>query len=180
MNNEPLKPIRIAGYVSQVAAIVLLLGQFGSGWFAFANTFSSRLFVILMFVLASFGNFFLVYEPEKVGYAIKVGLITLAFLLAIGLIFGSIGLLDASDPTVYENNGLYFALDSLTTGVLEIGFVVQTIARLIPTAILLLGIITIYVSDSGDELQSGIIEIVISIGIIVLFYFFGNQFGFTI
>lgn len=174
----------ISGLLLVLIPWALILAQMaGLGWLSFANLSSARYFVLSMMVLSSIGAGLMVNG----NYNKTITWIVVALLgqLSVFLIGGYLGMLDTSikNPEFqYDQNGLYFVLDSISgfaSTVVGLSGIVSIVVKSLPFFILAWGCIGIMVSDGPDEYMTIIIETMICVGIIAVFYLLGNWIGFT-
>jgi len=170
-------------YTLQLGAIILLVMQvLGVGLFDLANIATGRIYIILLMVMGSFGSALLNNTIEK---AIITGIGSFLTQFLIVVAFGNVAVLDAmqnNEGFMWSESRAYFMLDGLSglsEQVAGVSGIVNLVAQLVPTAVLVWGIIGILLSDSPDEMTTPIIEIIISIGVLALYYGLGNWLGFA-
>lgn len=173
----------IAGLCLILIPWMLILAQMsGLAWLTFANSTTARYFVVSMMVLSAVGTGFMVNGASK-----RIIWIIVALLAQLGvfLMMGYLGLLDAQANIAdfaYSENGFYYSLDAMggfTGAVMGLSGIVSIVAKAIPLAVLVWGIIGIMLSDSPDEATTPLIETGIVIGVLAVFYLIGNWIGFV-
>lgn len=163
--------------------LFMILLQYKYSFIPWANTWSARIFVIAMLILIAIGQGLI--RESRVNQ-IKIGLLTFALeiigLLAIGGFGVTQNALNGVD--FVGASGYWIAFDTLSTPftskALEFKIIVETILRLIPSLVLMMGIISVWSNDGPDEMQSALIETGISLVIMLAFGFVGNLIGFTL
>lgn len=116
---------------------------------------------------------------------VKQGLLMFVVLNVAMLIFGGFSAINdaVNGTTITEGSGIYMAYDVLTTPftskALEFKIIVQTLVGTLPAIILLFSVVSIWTGDSPDEQQAALIEFVLVLGVVLVFSFFGNLFGFA-
>lgn len=165
------------------AGLLMILLQFKYSFIPWANTWSARFFIIGMAVIIAIGQGFI---RENLGDQIKIALLTFA-LEIVGLVaIGGFGVTQNALNGVdfIGSSGYWIAFDTLSTPftskALEFKIIVETILKLIPSIVLLVGIISTWTASDPDELQSALIETILSLGIMLAFGFVGNLIGFTL
>lgn len=169
----------VLGYLAILAPWIILLTQAQWNWLEFANVQSARYFGIGMVVLATIGVMAL---TSGIGNQVKFGMI--ALITQFGLLFlgGNFGIVDAVSPDYVSGQGIWYSLDGLSGLSSAIGAmegVVGIVAKAIPFFVLIVGVTGILVADSPDEYMTPVIETVIAVAILCLFYGLGNWIGFV-
>jgi len=168
----------ILSFALQIVAIILLTGQFVYRWLAFANVESSRFYVIMLLIIAAIGT---MLHSKQVSKGVVIGVITLIIEILGILIVGGVGMYDAGSQITLDGS-LYATLDVISGGNAVIGVLsglVGVVINLIPYTVLMMGIIGILLSDNPDEMQTPIIEFAVSLGLMAVFYLFGNWLNFS-
>lgn len=168
----------LAGFLLQILAIILLVGQAEYGWINVANTFTGRVIIWGIFVMGSVGSGLLT-DMKK---GVIIGLVSFCSQSVMVMLFGQIGIMDASvTPSVYSGSGMNFALDGLSgivSTITVMNDVVDLILRIVPTIVIIGGIVGILLSTDNDEMQAPIIETVVSIVLLAVYYGLGSFIGF--
>ena len=163
--------------------LFMILFQYKYSFIPWANTWSARIFVIAMCLLIAIGQGLIRDSREN---QIKIGLLTFALELIGLLAIGGFGVTQnaLSGVDFVGSSGYWISFDTLSTPftskALEFKIIVETILKLIPSVVLLVGIISTWTASDPDELQSALIETVLSLFIMLAFGFVGNLIGFTL
>lgn len=148
--------------------LALLLMQQSVGLFPFReNTLDATIFTVIMGVLMVAGYAYQERNPRD-----RMKKIIITSILFIGLPFivgGMFALNDAvQGTTISGDKGYIFALDTIGSSVSDWTIIIQFIVGIIPAAVVVTGIIFIYMADTPDEYQTAIIETLLAIGMMVL------------
>jgi hypothetical protein len=176
----------ILGYLLALGPWGIMLSQASLNWIEFANPESARYFGFGMILLSAVGVGLLAGGGWM--HSVKYFMLALIFQLIIFLIGGSFGLLDAAsqseaimDSYALGSGGMWYALDGLSglaTAVGALEGIVGIIAKIVPVAVIIWGIIGILTADSPDEYTSPLIETGIGIVMLAVFYGIGSLVGF--
>jgi len=132
-----------------------------------AGTPDSAIFSILMGLAICTG--FAIIEKGPRGM-FRNFIISAALLLGLPLIIS--GLIAGNDvangTTLSEGKGWFFTMDVIGSQVTEWSWLIQTIVGIIPAAVIVVGIVMIYLSDNPDEMETPIIETMVVVVIIVI------------
>jgi len=158
----------LASVLLVTVPIILLIWQQLTGIFPLRDgTSDAAIFSILMGACICIGFAINEHSPRLMfrnALIGAVGLIGVPMIIS-GIIAGN----DVAQGTnLAEGQGWFFALDVISSPVVEWSFIIQTITALIPIAVIIIGIVMIYLSDSPDEMQTPVIETLVVVGIIVL------------
>jgi hypothetical protein len=165
-----------------VFGMVMLFAQLLWQMFSFPNVWSQRIFIVLCLATISLG---LGWIKTDMGSRLQYALISFCILNIALIMFGGAGMInDATNgTTITEGSGVWMAFDTLSTPftskAIEFKIIVQVLIGTVPTLILVFSIISIIMADTPDETQNAILEFIIILGVIILFSFFGNLFGFA-
>lgn len=176
------KKIGISLLLTWIGLFMILL-QYKYSFIPWANLWSARIFIIGMLIVIAIGQ---AYLKNSWADRIKYGLLTFAIeiigLLAIGGFGVTQNALNGVD--FVGSSGYWIAFDTLSTPftskALEFKIIVETILKLIPSVVLLMGILSTWTASDPDEMQTAIIETVISLVLMLAFGFVGNLIGFTL
>lgn len=132
-----------------------------------ADTPDSAIFSILMGLAICSGFAIIEKSPRGMfrNFIVSAALLLGIPLLVSGLVAGNDA---ANGTTIAEGKGWWFTMDVIGSQVAEWSWLIQTIVGLIPAAVIVVGIIMIYLSDNPDEMQTPIIETIVVIGLIVV------------
>ena len=155
-----------------------ILYQANVGLFTPADHNTARWFTFLMILISAIGSGIDVKPTSRKATYI---FISLGLQLGVFLVFGSIGVLDATTTSYQASEGFLYSLDALggfSSAVAGLDGIVGIIAKVLPLVVLIVGEIGIMLSDTPDELQTPLLETGISIALLAVFYGVGNLVGY--
>lgn len=163
--------------------LFMILFQYKYSFIPWANTWSARIFILAMLAVISIGQAVIRNARSD---QIKFGLLTFALGVIALLAIGGFGVTQNALTGVdfVGTSGYWIAFDTLSTPftskALEFKIIVETILKLVPSIVLLVGILMTWTASDPDELQTALIETFLSLGIMLAFGFVGNLIGFTL
>lgn len=120
-----------------------------------------------MVLLIAFGFTLQAKTPRR---QLQVFVLSIVGLFAIPFIIS--GILSSNDAlqgtNITQGRGFWFALDALSSQVLEWTTIIQLVVGLVPVVVVIIGVVMIFVADSVDEYAVALAEIGISIAIMVI------------
>jgi hypothetical protein len=175
----------ITSVLLTVLGVVLLQSEYLYAYISWANAWSARLFVIGCTIIIGLGVGLIRTEMSA---RIKVGTLTTILLNVALLAIGGFGITnDAVNGTaITTGSGIYVAYDTLsaistiyTSKAAEFAIIVNTIAALVPTIVLIVIVVQIFGADDANRA-----DVMITCGLILAvllgFGFLGRTIGFPL
>lgn len=97
-------------------------------------------------------------------------LLSAAIIIGVPMIISGILVInDAAQGTeLTETKGIWFVMDAMSSQVTEWTALLQTIVGLVPVAVVVVGVVFIYIGDGPDEYATAALETAFAIGVCVL------------
>jgi hypothetical protein len=162
--------------------LLAIMLNFKYQFLPWANQISGVIFIEAMLLIIAFGQ---AYSCPT--YKFTIGLLSFCLTNVALFAIGGFGvMMDAigNGESFVGSSGIYIAFDTLSTPftskALEFKIIVDTIVRTIPTIVLLVAVVKIWIAANSEDTLGAVIETAIILGVLLAFGFLGNLVGFTI
>jgi hypothetical protein len=168
MKKKIIRNVKVFSLIFFPFLLILLQIFYGYWETVFPTEVSRRIVTEILLVIMSLG---FTITPKSMDDKVKQFTASLLLMNLSMFIFGGfIAINDILEGTnVSGSSGIYFGLDSLSTTATDFTVIIDTIITLIPSVILIMGIIGMFVSSSPDEMQTAVIEAVVGLALLGIY-----------
>lgn len=169
----------VASIALVVAPLLVLILQQSYGFIPIVSATDGAWVTVLCGVGISAG-FALVSTSPRGAY--RNFMLAIALILGVPLVISGVAAIGdvANSTNVTEGEGVLFTLNTIGSQVADWAVITQIITGLIPAAVIVVGVIMIYMGDGPDEYMTAVIETLLVVGVLVVSTLFFSWMGISL